>query len=310
MRKNLLLLTISCLMLVTMGEGLLRWLDVADPPAFEQHADYGYLMQPNQSVSTRGNRFHINRAGFRGEDFAWPKPEGVYRIAFVGDSITYGGGSIPDGDLFVNRVASRLSVLTQKRIEAINLSAPGWGIPNIGAYIENRGLPRIDLLVWVIPAADFRRPMTSLADYHFPNKKPWSRFMYVVSSLTWEVNRRGRQWLAKSNNNTGADHTVRDQNVQAVKHVLANSLEKGNRVVIAFVPSQDENDADRDDLTIFRSAAESLSVPCLDLRPAFEQARLEKVFLDGVHLTSRGHEVVADAIAAFLGKQSLPASKD
>src|SRR5262245_17566544 len=97
----------SSLASLVLVEGLLRWLDVGDPPVFAAHAQYGYLMQPNQSVSTRGNRFHINRAGFRGGDFFWSKSEGMHRIAFVGDSITYGGGSIKDSDLFVNRVASR-----------------------------------------------------------------------------------------------------------------------------------------------------------------------------------------------------------
>ena len=90
------------------AEGVLRLWDVADPPAFVEDPQYGFLMRSNQSVSTRGFRFQINWFGLRGRDFAMPKRAGVYRIAFLGDSIPYGGGSIQDPNLFVNVVASRV----------------------------------------------------------------------------------------------------------------------------------------------------------------------------------------------------------
>src|SRR5262245_43722827 len=144
MREKIPLLILSGVIFLA-GEGFARWLDIGDPPAFEKHDKYGYLMRPDQSVSTRGNRFQINRAGFRGIDLRSPRDPHVYRIAFVGDSVTYGGGSIPDRDLFVNRVASRFGVLTHHSVEAANISAPGWGIPNMAAYIETHGLADVDL---------------------------------------------------------------------------------------------------------------------------------------------------------------------
>jgi hypothetical protein len=262
-----------------------------------------YGRHTNQSASTRGNRFHINRAGFRGVDFTWRKPEGVYRIAFLGDSITYGGGSILDRDLFVNRVAYRLSLLTHYKIEAINLSAPGWGIQNVAAYIETQGLPEIDLLVWVIPAVDFRRTKKSLEDSHFPDKKPWSRLMYVTSSLICEVYKGLVQWLGESKKSVGGDPTILDDNVQVLKHVLAQSAKRGNRIMVAFVPSRENNQSDREDLVVFRLAAESLSIPCLDLGPVFERHRFEKLFLDRAHLASEGHKAVADEMVGFLVNQ-------
>jgi hypothetical protein len=310
MGKNLLFVVISCLMLLASVEGLLRWLDIGDPPVFEEHPDYGYLMQPNQSVSTRGHRFHINRAGFRGDDFAWAKSGDIYRIAFVGDSITYGGGSIMDPDLFVNRVASRLSALTHNKIEAMNLSAPGWGIQNIGAYIETVGLPEVDLLVWVIPAVDFRRPKTSLGDHHLPHEKPWSRVTFAFFSLAWVAQRRGSQWFAESHTNSSGHRTIREQNIQVLMHVLTDRMKKGHQVVVAFVPSRKENDWDRDDLVVFRLAAESHSIAWLDLGPALERESLEKVFRDEMHLNNRGHEVVGEGIVGFLMKTGFPGRGD
>ena len=105
------------------AEGILHLWDIADPPAFVENPHYGFLMRPNQSASTRGYRFHINQFGLRGRDFAMPKPAGVYRIAFLGDSITYGGGRIPDPDLFVNVVASQVQMPSDRRAEAIQFSA-------------------------------------------------------------------------------------------------------------------------------------------------------------------------------------------
>ena len=308
MRTNLRLVILSCVIALAIGEGLLRWLDIGDPPAFEKDPHYGYLMQPNQSVSTRGSRFHINREGFRGVDFAWRKPEGVFRIAFAGDSITYGGGSVPETDLFVNQVASRLSSLTNNKIEAINLSAPGWGILNIAAYLKTDRLPEVDLLVWVVPAADFRRPKMSLEEYGFPTKKAWSRITYLASVATSKVynevyNMGRRWWFIKSNETSGEAQAVRDQNVQTLVYVLSGRMAKGNRVMVAFVPSQHGNDTDPEDLAVYRLAADSVSIPCLDLGPAFQRERFDKLFFDGMHLTSLGHKVAADAIVVFLTKQ-------
>src|SRR5438552_2563223 len=119
------------LVILTATEVLLRFADIGDVTVFEANPDYGYLMRPNQSVSPRGHRFHINHAGLRGAEFTATKQPGVFRIVFVGDSVTFGGGRIREEDLFVSRIAEMIRSGNQSPIDIINAGVPGWGIQNM-----------------------------------------------------------------------------------------------------------------------------------------------------------------------------------
>jgi len=300
MQGRLALLFFSCFAVLFITEIVSRFLDIGDPPVFKADPNYGYLMEPDQSVSTRGIRFRINRAGFRGPDLVSPKPAGEYRIALLGDSLTYGGGAIADNELFTNRVASTLRVAMHRQIETSNISAPGWGIENIAAYVETRSLRETDLLVWVIPAADFRRPKTSLEDYGFPTRKPWTRVSYLLSGLIVRAKGRVQDSLLKSPPDAGDDHPIRDRNVHVLTRVLTEFTAAGGRAVVVFVPSGQPTTTERDDLVVYHAAAESIAVPWIDVGPLMARYRSQEMFLDGVHLTSQGHAVVADEIAKFV----------
>lgn len=68
----------------------------------------------------------INAKGFRGADFAIPKPAGTYRIICLGDSTTY-GFILPDGSTFPDILSD---ILLQRRshvkFEVINAGVPGY----------------------------------------------------------------------------------------------------------------------------------------------------------------------------------------
>ena len=66
--EAILLVVGAMLLSLALVESLLHWLDVADPPVFISDPHAGYVMAPNQSVSTRGTRFRINNLGLRGDD--------------------------------------------------------------------------------------------------------------------------------------------------------------------------------------------------------------------------------------------------
>jgi lysophospholipase L1-like esterase len=281
------------------GEAFLRWLDVADPPAFEANPDYGYLMRPNQSVSTRGKRFHINQAGFRGDDFSFSKPYNALRLVFLGDSITYGGGQIRDPDLFVNRVASSLGRSQNRPMEAINLSAPGWGIENMAAYVAMKGLHDADVLIWVISEADFRRPkQTSLSSNGFFEEKPRSRLVYATLGILTVAR------LSLTRTVDPRPQTL-SQNVETFHRTLEQITKSKTACTVVVVPAAYGDAQSREDLSRFRAGAEALSVPFLDMGSAFQRYRPEDIFLDGAHLNAHGHEVVADAVVALLQQSVL-----
>jgi lysophospholipase L1-like esterase len=279
-----------------MAEVALRWMDVVDPPVYEDHAQFGYLMRPDQSVSTRGIRFRINNLGFRGHDVAG-KPEGTIRMAFVGDSVTYGGGSMREEDLFVNRVAAELTRRTRTRHEALNMGVSGWGPQNMAAYIAARGVHQSNWIVWVISTVDFRRHKTNRIEHGLWASKPPSRFLYGVTAM---LHKSGLVRRADASAPPPPGPAVLEQNVAALQTSLRHTLQRGLRHAVVVIPIEAETSQTASDARRFARAAESLDVPFLHLGERFQAAGVGDLFEDGIHLTAKGHAVVATAVVTGL----------
>jgi hypothetical protein len=289
------LLIAAVLLVLASTELVLRWIDVADPPTFQANALFGYLMRPNQSASTRGHRFRINNVGLRGADVN-ARQLGERRVAFIGDSITYAGGKVPDADLFATRVSETLSALRRERVTAINISAPGWGIQNMAAFIGATGVFEADVVVWVIPSTDFRRRMTFLHDYAYPQTRPSSRLLYAAIS-----------WMAAAHNRDRRERTPEEYSAVPGADVLeANlaTLDAALRalrvldlplIVAVLADSAGYRDLAKD-VGRFKSVADANGAAFVDLEPTFGMQNDAPLFHDGVHLNSRGHELVTHAL--------------
>lgn len=301
-KKKLLLAACAGAVALAAVEIALRTWDFVDLPAFDANSQYGFLMAANQSVSPRGHRFQINRLGLRGRDFEVPKPRDVYRVAFLGDSITYGGGSIEDSDLFVNIVAARLQTDLGRSVEAVNISAPGWGVQNIASYVRYEGLYDADLVVWTVPECDFRRARTSLNDYpDFPPDKPPLR-VQAMFQVGWSLFvSRWRHSPAPRGTNPSAQ--LLSQNLETLERFLGEMREQGTPVVVVFVPSV-AGYGPAGDINKYRDTVADCHVPALDLGP--QLAGKSEDFLDEVHLSSAGHRVVGEAVAGFLQEGGIP----
>ena len=291
-------------------EAFLRWVDIGDPPVFVGHPEIGYLLKPSQDASTRGHRFHINQFGLRGADFAMPKPANVYRIVFVGDSVTYGGGAIPDEELFSNRTPAFFKTVSGRPVEGINLSLPGWGIQNMAAYIGTRGCLDADLVVWTVPWADVYRPKTSLEVYAYPVEKPLTRIGYLFTRLyllSTDLMRRlssAKEWRLSSDRTRQSAAKILDHNVNSLRTALGSCLAQGAQAIVAVVPSYDEGSADAEGVTEIQRVTNEMSVPFLDLNPVFRHQARESLFLDGAHLSAAGHRVVAEELVRAIKTQS------
>ncbi|MGD0947788.1 MAG: GDSL-type esterase/lipase family protein [Candidatus Binatia bacterium] len=83
----------------------------------------------------------INSEGFRGpEPENKDAPEGVYRIIFVGDSVTFGYG-VEEHDSFVGRVVATLRTrYPDRRFDIVNAGVPGWSWVQGLRFLQVRGL--------------------------------------------------------------------------------------------------------------------------------------------------------------------------
>ena len=87
----------------------------------------------------------VNRSGYRDPDRVLFKPEGVRRVLFLGDSVTFGLG-VPSASTFVREVERLLG----PPYEALNLSVSGINLEREFKELSSRGLLyEPDAVVWV-----------------------------------------------------------------------------------------------------------------------------------------------------------------
>ena len=69
----------------------------------------------------------LNSVGCRDVEWTREKPAGVRRIAFVGDSFSYGWGIKRVEDRFPDRLQAEFDHRSPGTVEVMNLAKPGWG---------------------------------------------------------------------------------------------------------------------------------------------------------------------------------------
>jgi lysophospholipase L1-like esterase len=103
-------------------------------------------------------KVRVNTQGFRGPEVKIPKPPGVRRIAFLGDSNTFGFG-IGEGERFTDLLAKRVPAGT----EILNLGVFGYGTDQEAIYLERQALRFApDRVILVVSAGDLSDVMSSV----------------------------------------------------------------------------------------------------------------------------------------------------
>jgi lysophospholipase L1-like esterase len=128
------------------NEGWIGRLTVAssNPTLLWEYRPYGDV----QGVAT-------NRWGFRDVDYPTKaKPPGVYRLAFIGDSVTLGMGVVPE-ETFVARVGS-LAAAGGRNVQTLNFGVDGYNAVQIRELLTAKALAfEPDQVVYVLCLNDF-----------------------------------------------------------------------------------------------------------------------------------------------------------
>jgi len=186
--KNLILFSVTFAIMLVIGEGFVRW-------AFRDLTTTG----DNSSYFARAwkdNPHHVslNSLGFRDREVQAIQPEGVYRIAVVGDSLTFGNG-IDEDARFGNLLEIDLnnSVLSTIEYEVLNFGRGGAETEDHLAILRDHVVslkPDYVLLQWF--ANDFEghnkqgrpkaRPLGGWG--------PYSRILHESSALYYLLNQQ------------------------------------------------------------------------------------------------------------------------
>ena len=146
----------------------------------------------------RSRPIHENAAGFRGREYTPAKPPGVYRIAIVGDSFTYGNGVRQEdrySDLLQNELPAHMEVL--------NFGTAGANTPEHLALVTrllSEVHPDFVLLQWYIndvedddaTARPRPRPLMPIRAWH--NWLNDNSALYTIANMQWTETQVALGW--------------------------------------------------------------------------------------------------------------------
>lgn len=309
----------------------------ASTTIFERDPVLGWKLRPGARDLWGGVPVEINGKGLRGPELDYDKPEGVRRILYLGDSVTFGFKLASHEQTFPYRVEPILERGLEAEIETINAGIGGYSPWQERLFLETEGFrydPDLVVLCFVlndvVEKFELVRFGGSGQGYQLARSaRSWAetavwrtaigRFaMQLQARLRYGADIRSKaaalETLDVHTLATDPDgaHVRRAWDITLANvDEIATSCEsrKVPLIVVAFPYAFQFLDAEAlsaPQLRLRRFAAER-GVPLIDLLPVFEARRRaaqhetpEAFFLDYGHLTVEGHQLAAETIAGTL----------
>jgi hypothetical protein len=139
------------------GKGKFNMTGLVRGSAYE---DVVYELKPGVEGTFRDKRLVTNSRGLRDDEHSLDKPDGVYRIVGLGDSVTFGWG-VEQEDSYMEVLEDRLNRLDDTRtFETFNFGVPGYNTTMEVATFEHRALKyNPDLVIILFVGNDLGVPM-------------------------------------------------------------------------------------------------------------------------------------------------------
>ncbi len=156
-----------------------------------------YELRPNIDTIYKGMSFQTNSAGMRDDEYTLEKPAGTFRIVVLGSSWTMGSG-VGNDDIWHAQLENKLnSESSDVRYEFLNLAVDQYGLGEMLATLEHKGLAYDPDLILVAVTH-----WTPLVPWDKPPKtytpKPRRYAMFNLHSLRMADLALGTQWFVES----------------------------------------------------------------------------------------------------------------
>lgn len=278
-RNRLILLTITLIITALAAELMTRWV-FRDVTTSSDNGGY---------FSRRWYRLehvHLNAAGFRGREFDPVKPQGVYRVAVVGDSFTYGNG-IREEDRYSDVLQTRLP----SHFEVLNFGVAGANTPEHRQLVErllNDVQPDFILLQWYVNDVEDDdssgrprfRPLMPFRPLH-----DWlnnSSALYTVANMQWAESQVAfgmtvsyPDYLRHRLGDPNSPDSVRDR--ELLRDLIAKAQHAHVPIGIVLFPDTAGTLDDKYQFGYLHDRVLALcaerAITCLDLRSAFAQVK-------------------------------------
>lgn len=289
-----LLLSIAALSIFLGGlEGLCRLLGFGEREGVAFYiANWEDQWQGDFYVLASGGE--INHEGLRDREHAVENPEGVHRIAFLGDSVTF-GWKLPRSYSYP-AMAERLLEERGEQVEIFNVALPGWSTRQQRiAYQRIARKYRPDHVVLALCLNDVAEMLNNLSKPH-----PALAFAYRHSYLLRTLLRARDREIGQVEDLFAFPDSERVRRgwsltLEEIRALAAEVQEDGARFTLLVFPFRFQvREGAPGPLAQQRVAQFSREngIPYLDLLPAFSSLG-EAAFVDYDHLSPQGARLVA-----------------
>jgi len=285
-------------------------LGLGNPPLLNRDGTIEYLHAPNHAGTYRFKTYRYNQWHMRSDPLPARKANPhELRVLVIGDSIVNGLTIVDQSELVTEVAQRRLAAQTGRSVRVLNVAASSWGAQNQLAYIERFGTfdadaavivtsshDAVDIAFWrplsdTRRALDFERPVLPLTEY-------------VGDWLT----RRARRWGIASrpaSELAGAYERSYRTTSAALKQLIERLQADGLPVTVIHHATRGELFTGYEDgYDVLAAAARDAGARWVEDRALMRLTRDAKVkpYADGIHLSARGHALVAvmigDAVLA------------
>ncbi len=316
--KKIILISLSLIISFFFLELLLRLVGFKSFVTYYPSNYYGYYHHPNQNFTSRFNKkIFLDNLGNRNSNENNIKNSEIF---FLGDSVTYGGSIVSNNETFAFKISEKLNK------KYLNISANGWGIPNIINFIEFHKLFKSNSVYVLTCISDcFTRNLRrSEQNFFFKNNSKFvlidffkliifkvNQFNYLqdLSNMTQDE-RVNKKIFEEKDNLLTIDYSVKKLNL------LNQDLKKINSKLI-FVYSPNTNyikstlDNDSSELEkIYKQYREEIirklekyDLEVINILEYFDDKTINnfgRFYIDSVHLTKDGHDLYSKILFKFI----------
>ncbi|MFT5685335.1 MAG: lysophospholipase L1-like esterase, partial [Myxococcota bacterium] len=270
----------------------------------------------------QGVEVRINSLGLRGPEPVMPRPDGVRRILTTGDSSVFGFG-VPEEAVFSEVAALALG----PGIESINAAIPGYSSYQSINLLRLRALKtEPDLIVignlWSDNNFDSFVDRDLLATTTGYERSPTARLqralsisaIYRVADWKLRVSERSKKirtvsWQVGSQQHIGLRRVAINDYAANLEILVGMADEIGAEVIFLLLANEEDvrthvggEKAWTPYREVMRQAAERHGAQVIEVPSLFRDSELSKdaLFLDEMHPTVAGHQIMGEALAAAL----------
>jgi len=289
-----------------------RIIGLGSPILYQVDPLVGYRLKPNQKVKRlKNNYITTNNEGFRiSKEYT---NDGSDNIVFVGDSVTYGGSYINNSELF----SQLFCEITKDNDYCLNGAINSWGSQNMGRFIANfnnySDIKPKEFILVLLPG-DEERNLRSFTDTPYWSNKP-RQPSAINEILKFFIETKVIPNLqSRSKNDSKISHSKSFKSLIDLQREIAwgelkTYISKSQYPInLVITPPKRwfiNKEKYSEEIEIYNQLINSISQEKVikkscNLYNKLKDKYNSDLYVDGVHLSQKGHKIWADLILSCL----------